>query len=182
MTRLYQDGARLQAEGRFTEAEDRFRSIISVDGKDWEAQERLVQVLQGQGRKSDRDARIEVLRKLHRSGMSWGPYFCRDVFVMGSKRVRALEYLERDDAGRKRILFVMTDLIDPGPSETISIMRSAEIVRTLPATALTGDPKTIAGYELKVLGLERPRTYFVPFRKPEYSDMKNVLAEIVSGA
>lgn len=182
LSRLFGEGVKLQGQGRYVEAETRFRSIVSVDRKDWEAQERLVQVLQGQQRKAERDARIEVLRGLHRSGLGWRPYFCRDIFVMGSKRVQALEFLERDEAGRKRILFLLSDLLNPGPMQSISVLRSREIVRSVPSLAETGAGRTITGYELMIMGLERPRTYFVPFRKPEYSDMKGVLAEIISGA
>jgi tetratricopeptide (TPR) repeat protein len=120
----YQAGVVYQDLGLLSEAEMAFLEVVSVDPNDWEAHEHFAQLYESQGRMEERDREIEMLRLLVRSGLAWRNYYCRDVFRLGNRKVRAMEFPPLDPDGRKTVLFLVSGGRLGGSPLLISVTRS----------------------------------------------------------
>jgi hypothetical protein len=174
-------GTAYQDLGLLQEAETHFLEVVAADPNDWEAHERLVQIYESQGRTEERDAEIEILRLSIRTGLAWRSYYCRDVFRKGTLLVRAMEYPFKHPDGRKTILFLVSGgNVSHSPLMFI-ITRSEEIQKPRPTPVEDGG-ELLCGYELYIKGPDQSRVLFFPLKKPEYSDIKNILMEMLEGA
>jgi hypothetical protein len=155
-------------EGRHFEAIAHFKTVLEADSNDWDARERLVGIYQALGLNEERDGHLGVLRRMHHSGREWKPYICRDQFLVGRKKIRALEIPGLEAGGARTILFMVSDPESGRVLETTAVRR---LERPGPGKSVSGkaDPGT---YMVIVVSRARRKSSLVTNRKPDYSDMK----------
>jgi hypothetical protein len=93
-----------------------------------------------------------------------------------------MEFPPRDKDGRKTVLFLVNSGTSKSGPLLVSITRSEEIRKQVVGPPIGSGRGFITGYELKVNGPSQSRILFIPFRRPEYSDMKNALLDFLEGA
>ena len=96
-----------QNRGNHEEALAAFEKAVEATPKDWRFRSKLVQLYQALGQIEQRDHELAVIRDMWAEAEIDQPYFCREQFESGGKKVQVYEHFELEGDRPIRYAFVV---------------------------------------------------------------------------
>ena len=182
---IYNEGLRLQNEGKHAESFAKFKEVLKHRPADWKARAKAIQEAQALGNFEARDAEHKALASQKNNAGS-GPLaeavlFCRDQFSAGGEKVMALECFELGDGDRPlRYSFVVLGKKGAKSSYRITL---GSYPTTTEQARIEGD----IGADEVVFHLDgyyrsgKHETYAFFTGEPGYDEVRKMVIEILEG-
>lgn len=175
----YNAGQIYQNREKYDEASKHFAAVLAIEPGDFRALAKMVQLSQALGRTKERDQYRERLFELHQQGKAQQPYFCREQFRLGDKRVMALEYFEMTGERAMRYRF---EVLDKTGRDRLYFVSLGSYGLTNQIARETGDLKPGERlFHLDYYDKEGHRTYAMYRSEPGYEDTRKAVVEVIEG-
>lgn len=180
VTAHFNMGIVLQMKEQYREALAAFMTVVRLNPDDWRSQAKLIQLHHALSQIHQRDAAREAIFELHRRKKVDSPFFCREQFPLGGKKLMVFEYFELKGPRAVRYVFHVLDAEGQKSERRISL-GSYEVTNALMRER--GSLKKgerifhLDGYGPK----NSHRTYGFFEKEPSYEDVRAMVGEVLSG-